>query len=107
LLRDAQLMIRMTDSMKFRFQRLADRRGVTMSALAAVVIGSWVDSEEVKERVTVEMIAGAQDLLRQKVDEPFSEEQFKNLERLAPSLISGFRELAETIGGVKTDQREP
>lgn len=98
--RDAHLVLRLSDAMKFRFQRLADRRGVTMSALGAVIIGSWVDAEETKERVAAEMVAGAQDTFRQKMDEPISDEQFQLLEGLMP----GLRNLLQSVASDKGDE---
>lgn len=44
--RDANLQVAIRQDVKQRFKEIADAYGVTMSALASLIIGQWVYSQE-------------------------------------------------------------
>lgn len=54
--RDEKIMVRLSAEIKDEFQRLAEEHGVTMSALAAYVIGQYVRTQRrVIEPMTQQM----------------------------------------------------
>lgn len=44
--RDTTMVIRVDSAIKERFQEIASKRGITMSSLAANVIGEWIANQE-------------------------------------------------------------
>lgn len=57
--REAKVIIRLDESIKTKFQQVAEERGMTISALGSYVIGTWVNEEEHKkdlqERLTLSL----------------------------------------------------
>jgi antitoxin component of RelBE/YafQ-DinJ toxin-antitoxin module len=50
--REEKVVARMTAEMKEKIQEIAQDRGITMSALIAYVLGSYVQQEEFKKEMT-------------------------------------------------------
>lgn len=44
--REATMVIRVDSAIKERFQEIATKRGITMSSLAANIIGEWLTNQE-------------------------------------------------------------
>jgi antitoxin component of RelBE/YafQ-DinJ toxin-antitoxin module len=49
--REEKVVARMTAEMKEKIQEIAEDRGITMSALVAYVLGSYVEQEEFKKKL--------------------------------------------------------
>lgn len=49
--RDDKVIIRITEDIKLQFQKQAEKRGLTMSALGAFIIGDWVREQLAEERI--------------------------------------------------------
>lgn len=93
--RDEKLMIRLEEKTKWEFQRLADRYGVTMSALGAVILGQWVDQQREAGKVKDMLMVQAGEGLKEQLAKPITDEQFEALQKSAPGFIELIRTLAE------------
>lgn len=67
--REEKIMVRLSKSIKDDFQALAEEHGMTMSALAAYVIGQFVRTQKrVVDPMAQEMAAVAKKAIEQVVD---------------------------------------
>jgi len=101
LARDEKLMIRLDEKMKFQFQMYADRYGVTMSALGAVIIGEWVDAQNLQAQAREKVLETAQASVKQKLDEPLTDETIEQLKVAAPSFVKMLESFANEITRAK------
>jgi len=68
--RDEKIMVRLSTDIKNEFQELADEYGMTMSALAAFVIGQFVRTQRrVVEPIIEQMAETARQAVKQAIDE--------------------------------------
>lgn len=99
--RDEKLMIRLDEKMKFQFQMYADRYGVTMSALGAMIIGQWVDAQNLQSQAREKVIETAQASVKNKLDEPLTDEMVEQLKATAPGFVQMLESFANEISRVK------
>lgn len=72
--REATVVVRMDSEVKERFQNHAAELGITMSALAAFIIGSWMKQQENVVKPMNEMvISGMMDMFKAEMKAQYEE----------------------------------
>jgi GH24 family phage-related lysozyme (muramidase) len=93
--RDEKLMIRLEERTKLKFQEWADRYGVTMSALGAVVIGQWIAQQERAMQERDFVLQQAAEAVQRQLSRPLTDKEFEALQRNAPGFVELMREIAK------------
>ncbi|BBH43520.1 hypothetical protein PTHTG4_p001 (plasmid) [Parageobacillus thermoglucosidasius] len=71
--RDEKVIIRLTEETKNKFQRIAERYGLTISALGSYVIGEYVArverNEEIERKAFEALLKDVEDFVERKAEE--------------------------------------
>lgn len=85
--KEAKMYLRLTEDVKNEFQGYADDLGISMSALATMVIGDYVRKMRKQREIESQMKNFSLDMIKQMADNNISEDKMQKMIQMAAQMF--------------------